>query len=52
MNDEERRALWVEHKALAEAAHERDDIPEANYQYGWVDALAAVEFSTNMAGEK
>lgn len=33
-------------KALAESAHERGDIPEANYQYGWVDALAAVEFSS------
>src|ERR1700752_4993479 len=34
----QRHLLWREHKALAEAAHERGDIPEANYQYGWVDA--------------
>lgn len=51
---EQRLALWHEHKALAEAAHERDDIPEANYQYGWVDALAAIEFSGRpvVAGEQ
>jgi hypothetical protein len=46
MNDQQRQELWREHKALAEAAHERGDIAEANYQYGWVDALAAIEFST------
>lgn len=42
MSDEEIRQSLAEHKALAEAAHERDDIPEANYQYGWVHALEAV----------
>lgn len=41
MNREQRQELWAQHKALAEAAHERDDIPEANYQYGWVAALTA-----------
>lgn len=40
MSDEERRELRRQHKALAESAHERGDIPEANYQYGWADALA------------
>ena len=45
MNDMQRRDLWAQHNALAVAAHDRGDIPEANYHYGWVDALAAIEFS-------
>lgn len=46
MDDEQRQASWSAHKALAEAAHERDDVPESNYQYGWVDALVAVGLRT------
>lgn len=36
-------SLRGHHVQLAEAAHAKHDISEANYQCGWTDALDAVQ---------
>ena len=51
----ELQADFREHTALAEAAHARNDIAEANYQYGRADTLTkilAAAAAASQDGEK